>query len=121
MRKKANIEQELQGAIAALKKPNPRMAVKELVEAAEQRADRAKTKSEIRVHSNVTILTPSQNPPTRDRLALLKVFRLCLHRQLIGERMSSPARLYKNRMRRCSQRAWMRYHPLVAHMFPFQP
>ncbi|KAL8694358.1 MAG: hypothetical protein Q9218_000995 [Villophora microphyllina] len=44
MRKKANIEQELQGAIAALKKPNPRMAVKEFVEAAERRADGAKTK-----------------------------------------------------------------------------
>ncbi|KAI4204042.1 MAG: hypothetical protein LQ350_001435 [Teloschistes chrysophthalmus] len=50
MRQKANIEQELQGAIAALKKPNPRMAVKEFVEAAERRADGAKTKSEIRFH-----------------------------------------------------------------------
>ena len=38
LKKKAKIEQELQGAIAALKKPNPRMAVKELVEAAEKRA-----------------------------------------------------------------------------------
>ena len=35
--KKASIEKELQGAITALKKPNPRMAVKELVEAAEKR------------------------------------------------------------------------------------
>lgn len=38
LKKKAKIEQELQGAIAALKKPNPRMAVRELVEAAEKRA-----------------------------------------------------------------------------------
>lgn len=38
LKKKALIEQELQGAIAALKKPNPRMAVKELVEAADRRA-----------------------------------------------------------------------------------
>ena len=38
MKKKASIEQELRGAIAALKKPNPRMAVKELVEATEKRA-----------------------------------------------------------------------------------
>lgn len=38
LKKKANVEQELKGAIAALKRPNPRMAVKELVEAAERRA-----------------------------------------------------------------------------------
>ena len=38
LKKKASLEQELQGAIAALKKPNPRLAVKELVEAAEKRA-----------------------------------------------------------------------------------
>ena len=37
-KKKAKVEQELQGAIAALKKPNPRLAVKELVEHAERRA-----------------------------------------------------------------------------------
>ncbi|KAL9614859.1 MAG: hypothetical protein Q9167_000692 [Letrouitia subvulpina] len=37
MKKKADVEQELQGAIAALRKPNPRMAVKELVEAADKR------------------------------------------------------------------------------------
>lgn len=38
LRKKANVEQELKGAIAALKRPNPRLAVKELVESAEKRA-----------------------------------------------------------------------------------
>lgn len=38
LQRKAAIEQELQGAIAALKKPNPRMAVKELVESADRRA-----------------------------------------------------------------------------------
>lgn len=38
LKKKANVEQELKGAIAALKRPNPRMAVKEFVEAAEKRA-----------------------------------------------------------------------------------
>ncbi|KAL8666597.1 MAG: hypothetical protein Q9202_001395 [Teloschistes flavicans] len=67
MRKKANIEQELKGAIAALKKPNPRMAVKELVEAAEQRADRAKTKKSAdprstRLAQSVQIMsTPAAN------------------------------------------------------------
>ena len=38
LKKKTGIERELQGAIAALKKPNRRMAAKELVEAAEKRA-----------------------------------------------------------------------------------
>ncbi|MCJ1475900.1 hypothetical protein MMC13_004564 [Lambiella insularis] len=37
LQRKTAIELELQGAIAALKKPNPRMAVKELVESADRR------------------------------------------------------------------------------------
>lgn len=37
LNKKAGVEKELQSAIAALKRPNPRMAVKELVEDAEKR------------------------------------------------------------------------------------
>ena len=39
IKRKAAVEQELKGAIAALKKPNARMAVKELVEASEKRKD----------------------------------------------------------------------------------
>ena len=38
LKKKARVEHQLQDAIAALKKPNPRMAVKELVEDAERRS-----------------------------------------------------------------------------------
>lgn len=38
LKKKAKVEKELQSAIAALKRPNPRMAVKELVDDAEKRA-----------------------------------------------------------------------------------
>lgn len=38
LKKKAGVERELQNAIAALKRPNPRMAVKEFVEAADKRA-----------------------------------------------------------------------------------
>lgn len=45
VKKKAELEQELKGAIAALKRPNPRMAVKELVESAERRATGAKSRS----------------------------------------------------------------------------
>lgn len=37
LKRKAKVDKELQGAIAALKRPNPRMAVKELVEDAENR------------------------------------------------------------------------------------
>ncbi|KAL8771184.1 MAG: hypothetical protein Q9209_003355 [Squamulea sp. 1 TL-2023] len=44
MKKQAEVEQELQGAIAALKKPNPRMAVKELIESAERRATGVKSR-----------------------------------------------------------------------------
>lgn len=45
LRKKANVQRELQGAIAALKKPNPRLAVKELVEAAEKRTAGSNSRS----------------------------------------------------------------------------
>lgn len=47
LKKKAKVEKELQGAIAALKKPNPRMAVKELVEAAERRAAASSLRSRL--------------------------------------------------------------------------
>ena len=42
--KKASIDKELQGAIAALKKPNPRMAVKELIDAADKRASDSRSR-----------------------------------------------------------------------------
>ena len=38
LKRKASVEQELKGAIATLKRPNPRLAVKELMESAERRA-----------------------------------------------------------------------------------
>ena len=47
LQKKARVEQELQGAIAALKKPNPRLAVKELVEDAERRSTVSHSRSTI--------------------------------------------------------------------------
>lgn len=45
LRRKAKVDQELQGAIAALKRPNPRMAVKDLVEDAERRIARSRPRS----------------------------------------------------------------------------
>lgn len=67
LNKKANIEQELQGAIQALKRPNPRMAVKELVEDAEKRAARhhpRKPKNPVRntfAQGVQVMATPSKN------------------------------------------------------------
>ena len=67
LRKKASIEQELQGAIAALKKPNPRMAVRELVESAEMRAAATVSKSRSRclpliANNDILSSTESRNP-----------------------------------------------------------
>ena len=45
LKKKARVEQELHDAITALKKPNPRMAVKELIEDAERRATASHSRS----------------------------------------------------------------------------
>ncbi len=45
LKRKAKVDQELQGAIAALKRPNPRMAVKELVEDAERRTAESHSRS----------------------------------------------------------------------------
>lgn len=61
LKKKANIERELQGAIAALKKPNPRMAVKELVEAAEKRAigPNSRSKNDLFFGSSMLLTSPS--------------------------------------------------------------
>ena len=55
LKKKVRVEQELQGAIAALKRPNPRMAVKELVEDAEKRAAKSypRSKQSLLVHQLV--------------------------------------------------------------------
>ena len=44
-KRKEAIDEELQSAIAALKKPNPRLAVKDLVESAERRTGRIDAKS----------------------------------------------------------------------------
>lgn len=66
-KKKARVEQELRGAIAALKKPNPRMAVKELVEDAERRAATShsrKPKNPVRnpfAQGAQVVATPSNN------------------------------------------------------------
>lgn len=69
LKKKAGVEKELQNAIAALKRPNARMAVKELIEDAEKRATSSRLTSKILMQLwHINILTaprseePSQKP-----------------------------------------------------------
>jgi hypothetical protein len=57
LKKKAKIDQELQSAIAALKKPNARMAVKELVEDVEKRVAGPHPRSKHFLHINPSSLT----------------------------------------------------------------
>ena len=65
VKQKAKVEQELRNAIAALKKPNPRMAVKELVEDAERRVavPRLRSRQYLRFLIPVIANCP-QNPRT---------------------------------------------------------
>ena len=61
LKKRATVEKELQGAIATLKRPNPRMAVKDLVEAADKRVAESTSKSKAFLSSTITsLLTPSR-------------------------------------------------------------
>ncbi len=62
LKKKASVEQELRGAIATMKEPNPRMAVKELVEAAERRVAGSHSRSKGPFHvADLQSLTCSRN------------------------------------------------------------
>jgi DNA replication regulator SLD3 len=67
LKKKAKVEEELQGAITALKKPNPRMAGKEFVEAAERRVAASILRSKLHLGIRCQILTifRTQNPPQK--------------------------------------------------------
>jgi len=60
LKRKAKVDQELQGAIAALKRPNPRMAVKELVEDAERRVARSCSRSTPSQHLLTNVYTDHQ-------------------------------------------------------------
>ena len=68
IKKKASIDKELQSAIAALKKPNPRMAVQELVDAAEQRATNSRLrKAKNPVRNQLARDTQVMATPSKDR------------------------------------------------------
>ena len=68
LKKKASIDNELQSAIAALKKPNPRMAVQELIDAAEQRAIASRSKKPKNcVRNPVAQKTQVMATPSKDR------------------------------------------------------
>ena len=100
LKKTARIEQELQGAIAALKKPNPRMAVKELVEDAERRAAAPHSRS-ILCLAKVSDLYAKYLQSLRTLFATLlpKVLKSWLRRATIGTRTSTVAfRLFHGRV-----------------------
>lgn len=62
LKKKASVEQELRGAIATMRRPNPRMAVKELVDTAERRVAGSHSRSNRPFHvSNLQSLIYSRN------------------------------------------------------------
>jgi len=60
LKRKAKVDQELRGAIAALKRPNPRMAVKELVEDAERRVATSCSRSTPSKHLLTNVYTDYQ-------------------------------------------------------------
>ncbi len=90
LKKKARVEQELQGAIAALKRPNPRMAVKELVEDAERRAAASHSRS-ITCSAKVCILYANFLQSLRTLFAILspKALKLWLRLATIDTRTST--------------------------------
>ena len=96
-KKKAEVDQELQGAIAALKRPNPRMAVKELVESAERRATGAKSRSMFgsvyaRGHADGV-----QNRNIQSAIRSRKMSRSWRHQAPIGIGMSMQAKFLRSR------------------------
>lgn len=90
LKKKARVEQELQDAIAALKKPNPRMAVKELVEDAERRATVPHSRS-MACSAPVLFLYAKrlQSPRIQFAILLPKALKLWLLRATIDTRTST--------------------------------
>ena len=89
LKKKARVEQELQDAIAALKKPNPRMAVKELIEDAERRATASHPRS--MTCSAYVLLYAKYMQSLRIRFAILspKMLKLWPRQAIIGVRTST--------------------------------
>ena len=92
LKKKARVDQELQGAIAALKKPNPRMAVKDLVEDAERRATASHSRS-ISCSAKVYGLYAKhlQSPRTLFVILSPKVLKSWLRQATIDTRTSTVA------------------------------
>lgn len=92
LKKTAKVEQELQGAIAALKKPNPRMAVKELVEDAERRAAASHSRS-MSCSFKVYYLYAKRRQSLRTLFATLlrKVLKSWLRQATTGTRTSTAA------------------------------
>ena len=93
LKKKAKIDHELQTAITALKKPNPRMAVKELVEDAEKRLAGSHSRSTISLNITVSCTDFGQNLSILSAIPSLKVCRSWQH--LTGTDRTTHSSVYR--------------------------
>ena len=112
LKKKAKIDHELQSAIAALKKPNPRMAVKELVEDAEKRVAGSRSRSNTfpRIEC-VSYTERQQNLSILCETLWLKVCRSLRPRARTDRLIHSlPYRDFLRRTQRHQWRNWKMFH-----------
>lgn len=95
LKQKARVDRELQSAIAAMKKPNPRMAVKELVEDAERRVAGSRSRSKLVIPFSIRgAANEQQNPRTLFAIPSLKDCKSWLPRASIGTITSLPVSLH---------------------------
>lgn len=112
LKTKAKIDHELQTAIAALKKPNPRMAVKELVEDAERRVAGSRSRSNtFPCIGYISCTKCQQNLSTLYETLCLKVCRsLQLQARTDREIHSLPYRDFLRQTQRRQWRNWKMFH-----------
>ena len=108
LKKKAKIDHELQSAIAALKKPNPRMAVKELVEDAEKRVAGSRSRSNTFPRIEYVSYTErQQNLSILCETLWLKVCRLLRPRARTDRAIHSLP--YRDFLRQTQRHQWMNW------------
>ena len=87
IKKKANVEKELKDAIATLKKPNSRLAVKDIVEAAEKRVAASQLPSKHILESRKVLAYHKQSLSSLEEALLLKVYKSLQLLKETGARM----------------------------------
>ena len=112
LKKKAKIDHELQSAIAALKKPNPRMAVRELVEDAEKRVAGSRSRSNTFPRVEYVSCTKcQQNLSILCETLWLRVCRLLQPRARTDREIHSlPHRDFLRQIQRHQWRNWKMFH-----------